>query len=313
VIVVAGEALVDLVIAPDGTVTAALGGAPFNTARAAGRLGSSVQFLGAVSRDRFGSLLLEQLVSDGVGVDFVARTEYPTTLAAAELDPAGGAGYRFYVEGTSAPQLTDADVRSVTPIPDVLFTGGLALVLEPMVTSVSDMIDRLPHTTAVVIDVNCRPSIITDRSAYVARVERILRRVDVLKVSDEDLDYLLPGVEPSVAADQLVHRGPAAVVVTRGARATLIATTGGQRDLPAPTTGTVIDTIGAGDTFGGALLTAWTQRGGSLSGLPAADLLDELTSVVAAAQAAAAVVVTRRGADPPWRHELPDNWAAPKS
>ena len=102
-IVVIGEALVDLVIAPDGAVEAALGGAPYNTARAAARLGADVEFVGGLSVDRFGSLLRSQLDRDGVGTRFAASTDEPTTLAAAEIGDDGSATYRFYFDGTSAP------------------------------------------------------------------------------------------------------------------------------------------------------------------------------------------------------------------
>ncbi len=103
VIVVVGEALVDLVVDADGGVTAALGGAPVNTSRTCGRLGAEVSYGGAISVDRFGCMLAAALEADHVGLDLVERCEQPTTLAVAELDRRGAASYRFYVEGTSAP------------------------------------------------------------------------------------------------------------------------------------------------------------------------------------------------------------------
>ena len=311
VIIVTGEALVDLVIEPDGEVTAVLGGAPFNTARAAARLGASVQFLGALATDRFGSLLHDALTSDGVGVDHAPRTERPTTLAAAELDPRGAAEYRFYIDGTSAPELTTGDVASLEVVPEVVFTGGLGLVLEPMAQSIVALVEGLSDDTTVFVDINCRPQIIADRETYLERIWRVLRRADVVKVSDEDLAYLLPGVEVAAAADELLRRGPAAVVVTHGSAATFLTTTRGSRNIavPAPP-GAIIDTIGAGDTFGAALLVAWTAAGTHRSRLRIDHVLDDLARAVEAAHAAAAVVVTRRGANPPWRNELPETWAS---
>ena len=108
-ILVAGEALIDLVISPSGDVSAALGGAPFNTARACSRLGGDVSFLGAISVDRFGQMLATQLADDGVDLAHASRVDRPTTLAAAELDEHGAATYRFYIEGTSAPALDRSD------------------------------------------------------------------------------------------------------------------------------------------------------------------------------------------------------------
>ena len=118
---------------PQGNVAAALGGAPFNTARACGRLGADVAFVGALSVDRFGTMLATQLEQDGVSTEHLPRCEEPTTLAAAELDERGTATYRFYFEGTSAPSLSSVVGQ---PRPSVLFTGGLGLVLEPMATTV---------------------------------------------------------------------------------------------------------------------------------------------------------------------------------
>ena len=132
VLVVVGEALVDLVIDPTGKVVAALGGAPFNTARACGRLGAEVAFLGVISVDRFGSMLQAELESAGVSTASAPRCELPTTLAAAELDEHGSATYRFYFEGTSAPSLTARSLVEGACRAPLLFTGGLALVLEPM-------------------------------------------------------------------------------------------------------------------------------------------------------------------------------------
>ena len=101
-IVVAGEALVDLLIAPDGSVTAKLGGGPYNAARAIGRLGHPVTFLGSLSVDRFGSRLFEHLVADGVDNAATVRCDLPTTLAAAELDDLGAAVVGSYLGSRDA-------------------------------------------------------------------------------------------------------------------------------------------------------------------------------------------------------------------
>ncbi|MEQ9161226.1 MAG: PfkB family carbohydrate kinase [Ilumatobacter fluminis] len=132
-IVVVGEALIDLVIDPDGSVEAAAGGAPFNTARGVGRLGGDVAFAGVLGTDRFGTMLARRLADDGVDTSTAPRVDLPTTLAAAELDEHGAASYRFYFAGTTAPAL-DAPP---TTTGDVLFAGGLGLVLEPMADTVA--------------------------------------------------------------------------------------------------------------------------------------------------------------------------------
>ena len=301
-ITVVGEALIDLVIDPDGTVTAALGGAPFNTARACGRLGVDVSFVGALSRDRFGSMLMAQLVADGVDVSHSPLVGVPTTLAAAELDERGTARYRFYIDGTSAPALIDSPVLAAG---DVVFTGGLGLVLEPMATTVESMVTTATDDVLVVVDVNCRPLVIADRDRYVARVDRVIGRSHVVKVSDEDLAYLAPDDDPLDAARALRERGPIAVLLTGGGAGVHVVTGEGERFVPVEPVD-VVDTIGAGDTFGGGLL-AWlaVQR----IGIEGVRDLDVLARAVRAANVAAAVACTRRGADPPHRRDLPADWA----
>jgi fructokinase len=301
-ITVAGEALVDLVIQPDGEVTATLGGAPFNTARAAARLGAPVTFVGALSTDRFGSLLAAQLTADGVHIAS-ARTDLPTTLAAAEVDGSGAASYRFYIDGTSAPALESGDTAPVSS--GIFFTGGLGLVLQPMADTVLAMVDSVDDSTTVVFDINCRPRVVGDRAAYLDRINRLLRRADIVKVSDDDLAYLSPGVDVLDAARHLGAVGGAAVLVTAGASTTSIVAGDGVIEVPvAPLSAPVVDSIGAGDTFGGGLVAWWMASGRGRADVNAVDL----QQAVLAAHAAAAIVVTRRGADPPQRAELPDDW-----
>lgn len=303
-ITVVGEALVDLVIEPDGSVTAALGGAPFNTAIAAARLGADVEFAGTLSVDRFGGLLADRLEVDGVALA-ATRSELPTTLAAAELDESGAASYRFYIERTSAPALTIDGVSASSP--DIFFTGALGLVLQPMAETVLELVDRCADTTMVVFDINCRPKVIEDRASYTSSVERMVARADIVKVSDDDLAYLSPGIAPIDAARGLLDAGATVVFVTAGASTTSIVTADGVDEVPVPELAApVVDSIGAGDTFGGALLAWWSRSGLGRNDLSARNL----RSAVEAAHAAAGVVVTRRGADPPRPSDLPEDWLA---
>ena len=188
-IVVGGEALVDLVIDPDGAVTAKLGGGPFNAARAIGRLHSDVAFLGALSRDRFGMLLLDQLVRDEVDDSLVEFTDLPTTLASAELDEQGAATYHFYLSETAAPNL---HLPSLPAGVTILHIGTLGMVLEPMATTLEAIVGSIGDEVLVLLDPNCRPRVTPDRAGYMARLERMLRRADVVKVSTDDLDFIVP-------------------------------------------------------------------------------------------------------------------------
>ena len=297
-VTVVGEALVDLISTPDGDLTAVLGGAPFNTARALARLGVTVDLRATVSEDRFGGRLLAALAADGVGTGGVRRCAEPTTLALAEVGVGGSADYRFYIDSTSCPTPPDL----TPPSTGWLFTGGLALVLDPLAGAVEAMVASLPDTVQLMVDVNCRPRVISDRDAYIARVCRVVARADVVKVSDEDLAHLLPGRAVIDAAAELLALGPAAVIVTAGASGITVVDGDGEWSHAVPTVA-VVDTIGAGDTFDAGFLAWWVARG-SWSAERA-----DLAAALRAGAAAAAVVVGRRGADPPHRNELdPSVW-----
>ncbi len=294
-IVVIGEALVDVVSGADGTVAEALGGAPYNTSRAIARLGGDVEFVGCLSTDDVGNRLAAGLAGDGVGLGHVRRTDLPSTVARATIGDGGGATYVFELQGTASPSLDRDDLSRLPAAPDIVFTGGLALVAEPSASAIADYVDAVPPSTIVVIDVNSRPDAITDEAAYRDLVTRVLARADVVKVSDEDIEVLHPGDRLEAVADRLAGHG-AAVVVTAGAQGCILVRAGDVVHVPAaPLPGPLVDTIGAGDTFDGALLYWLAAQGVDRAGLTELDLRPGLE----AASRAAAYVVTRRGADPP--------------
>src|SRR5688500_2656988 len=176
-IVVGGESLIDLIVYPGGRLAAISGGGPFNTARTIGRLGGSSTYLGRLSTDRFGRALLDGLVLDGVDCRLVQTTDEPTTLAVAELDDAGAATYRFYVEGTSAPGLAgDGSADGALDGAKALHVGTLGLVLEPMGTTLESLVRGAADDVVVMVDPNCRPSATPDPAALRARVRRLAAR-----------------------------------------------------------------------------------------------------------------------------------------
>lgn len=301
-VVVAGEALVDLVIGVDGAVTAALGGGPFNVARTIARLGGDVAFLGTLSDDRFGARLRARLVDDGVSPDAIVSTTNPTTLAAAELDAGGAATYRFYLDGTSAPALQA--VPALGTAPSAVHVGTLGLVLEPMATTLTRFVLDLPDDVLVMVDPNCRARVIADRDAYLRRLAQVHRRAHVVKISTDDAEYLDPRASPVAVARRLVDDGVRAVLLTGGSEAAWAITSTGETAVPTMPT-TVVDTIGAGDSFGGAFLTWWLAQGMGIDDLASHDVV---VAAVTAAQQVAAITCARAGAEPPWRHELPDTW-----
>jgi fructokinase len=304
-IVVAGEALIDLVVAVDGRLTAIPGGGPFNTARTIARLGQPVAFLGRISTDRFGARLRDRLVEDRVDVRLVAETDNLTTLAVAELDETGSATYRFYTEGTSAPGLTVDALPARLPADGVtaVHVGTLGLVLEPLAVTLEALVARTPSTAIVMLDPNGRPSATPDRAAWPARVERLARRADIVKASADDLRLWRPGVPPAEAVDALLGLGVRVVLLTDGGRSVTVATARGVTTIHPPAV-RVVDTVGAGDAFGGGFLAAWIG-----SGRGRADLDDDAALVDATnfAVRVASFTCTRAGAEPPTEVEL-EEW-----
>lgn len=292
-IVVAGEALADLVSDGGKSFAAHLGGGPFTAARTLARLGRPAWFAGALSTDGLGTRMRETLVADGVRLDAVELVDAPTTLAVVDVDAEGGAAYRFYTEGTSAPALSAVVLPSGT---GALLVGTLGLVLEPMATVIESVVTGAPLDVLVVVDPNCRPGLIADRTAYRARLDRVLARADLVKASVEDLAYLEPDARPAEA----VRRLGAPAVVTDGARGALAVTRDDVVEVPARRV-RVVDTIGAGDSFGAGVLAWWTERGLTQSALTDGAALAEAAAFGARV---AAHVVSRPGADPPWRRQL---------
>jgi fructokinase len=299
-ILVGGEALYDLVSVGDEELRAHPGGGPFNTARTVARLGERVAYLGRLSTDRFGATLRRMLADDGVLLDAVVDTDDPTTLALAEVDRDGSAVYRFYEGGTSAPGLTPEAALAALPAGVGLVHVG-TLGFEPLSAALEAVVDELAGRALVVVDPNVRPARLADPDGYRARLDRVIASSDVVKASEDDLAWMDPDRDAPAAARALLDRGPAAVLVTRGAAGALVVGAGGDVEVPAPAI-EVVDTIGAGDAFGGAFLAWWRSRD-----LPR-DRLADLDTVVEATRFAtlvAAVTCERAGASPPRLGELP--------
>jgi fructokinase len=219
----------------------------------------------------------------------------------AELDESGGAEYRFYADSTSAPGLVVNEATSVLP-PRIgtFYLGTLGLVFEPMATTLESLVGELDHDTLVALDPNCRPTTIHDPSAYRGRLDRLLRRTDVIKASEDDLAWLRPGAHPVDAARALLTPNAVVALVTLGGRGALVVTHEDVVEVEA-TPVDVVDTIGAGDAFMGAFLAHWRARG-----LGRADLTrpGEVVDAVRFACHVAAITCSRAGADPPRRAEI---------
>ena len=301
-ITVAGEALMDMLVSDAGEIRAHPGGGPFNVARTVARLGRPCQFLGRVSEDAFGRRLRAALQDAGVTLAVPAPTPAPTTLALAAVDSAGVADYRFYLQGTSAGQLTPGDIPSgVLASSRAIALGGLGLLAEPMASTLAALLTGAAAATTVLLDPNCRPHAIADLAAFRATVSDFLARTDVVKVSVDDLHLLDPGADARTAARALLDSHPSAVLVTDGSGPVTVHSAEGERTVPVPAVD-VVDTVGAGDAFAAGFLTWWCDQGHDRSQTGDLELL---TAAARAAVTVAAATCRTAGAG------LPDDFAWP--
>lgn len=304
-IVCCGEALVDMV--PDGerpdAFLAKPGGCPYNTAIAAGRLGTKVSFLGRIGTDFLGTRLYDHLISNGVDVSIVARRDQAATLAFVSRDAQGNARYAFYSEGAADRSFATEDLPpKLPPETRFLMIGSISMVEEPIATTVEALAGREWRNLMVSLDPNIRPGFIRDRAAYIERLERWTALSSIVKTSSDDLEWLYPGLPPEACLDRILARGPVLAIATLGADGVMAKTSAADVFLPSFKV-EVADTIGAGDTFHAALLARLDAEG--YTNRDALTRLDAsgLERMLRFPNAAAAVNCTRTGAEPPTEPE----------
>ena len=303
---VVGEALIDLVPAdsPAGFV-AHPGGSPYNVAITLGRLAADVHLAAQCGDDAFGVLLTDRLVRSGVRLDRWRRLSRPSSLAVATLDGAGRAEYRFYFDGTAG--LEPAEITGQDT--DVIHAGSIASWRDPAAPAVVAVLERARAggRTLVSYDPNVRPDLLADVDDARARVERCVALAHLIKASDDDLAFLYGGAPIAEIASRWVDLGAALVVVTLGAAGAVAFGPHGQvARCPAPRI-VVADTVGAGDSFAGGLLSALDAAGLSHPEQlrAAADRRDEtLAMALQTAVTVSAITCERPGADPPTAAEL---------
>lgn len=298
-VLVVGEALVDVVPDRNGHPQDLPGGSPANVAITLGRLGRDVRLVTVLGDDDRGRLVRSWLEASRVTVLAQQPGSGRTSSAAVTLDASGAATYDFDL----AWDLGEVPHEEC----DVFHVGSIATVLAPGADVVLEAVRRHHGRALVSLDPNARPVLTPDHAAAVARVEELVALSGVVKVSDEDLEWLFPDAHPVATATRWATAGPGLVVVTRGGEgAVAVRPDGTVLEVPGVPV-VVADTVGAGDTFSGVLIDTLLALG--VSGAGGADALRALTDrdvldVVTTAAIGAAVTVSRPGADPPDRAEL---------
>ncbi len=304
-----GEALIDMIPVECHEGQAAFqpcaGGAVFNTSIALGRLGAKTEFLTGLSSDLFGRQLLETLADSGVSASLCKKRDLPTTLAFVTLKD-GHASYQFFDENSAGRMLSRSDVGEIPDGVNAMFFGGISLCVEPSAQTYEALAIEQSDERVIMMDPNIRPSFIQDEDRYRTRLAAMLKHCDIVKVSDEDLAWWLPNLaDNETRIRYLLDEGPGLILLTRGEYG---ADAYARRQLDPihvdAVPATKVDTVGAGDTFNAGFLAKLDQMD-VLTKKGVASLSEtDIRSALELAVAASAVTVSRKGANPPWSHEL---------
>ncbi|MGM4979792.1 MULTISPECIES: carbohydrate kinase family protein [Rhizobium] len=301
-----GEALIDML--PRETTQGEKGFAPyaggaiFNTAIALGRLGVPTGFFTGIADDMMGDILRETLAAAKVDYSYCAIAPRPSTIAFVKLVN-GQATYAFYDEGSAGRMITEADLPTLGDDCEALHFGAISLIPNPCGETYEALMKREYQSRVISLDPNIRPGFIKDKQAHMGRISRMAAMSDILKFSDEDLEWFgIAGNHDELAAHWL-NQGAKLVVVTKGAEGATGYTKSLKVSVPSERV-TVVDTVGAGDTFDAGILASLKMNGLLTKAQVAA--LDEkaLQHALALGAKAAAVTVSRAGANPPWAHEI---------
>lgn len=305
-IVVSGEALMDVYTGAESdtgvVLDARVGGSPYNVAIGLARLGQGVSFFGGISTGTLGERLLSGLTKEGVQTNAVVRSDAPTTMSMIELDAEGVPRYTFLGEHAADRQVPIAALAQV-PEAAAFHFGSYAMVCEPVASTLRALAEREHHRALIAYDPNIRLNVEPDIERWRQAFLGMLPNTHVLKISAEDLDALAPGLDPYKAAREWLDCGVSLVVVTRG-REGALAWTPIHHVVSHARPTQVIDTVGAGDTFQAALLTALAERN-ALDMMSVRKLsASQLSEVVSFASTAASITCARKGADLPRRDEV---------
>ncbi|MCZ4291377.1 carbohydrate kinase family protein [Hoeflea alexandrii] len=304
-IICCGEALIDMLprttTQGEDAFSPYAGGSVFNTALALGRLGLKTGFFTGLSSDMFGDILRQALDKSGVDHGYCATLDLHTTLAFVRLVN-GQASYAFFDENTAGRMITEAHLPALGDEVEALHFGAISLIPDPCGATYESLMRREHGSRVISLDPNIRPGFITDAARHRARIDRMIAMSDIVKMSDEDLEWFgMPDME--TAARTWLGQGPSLVVFTRGARGAI----GFSREHTVEVDGvavTVADTVGAGDTFNAGILASLKRDNVLTKQAMKALSADAIGNALGLGARAAAVTVSRPGANPPWAGEI---------
>ncbi|MEX0311174.1 MAG: carbohydrate kinase, partial [Tateyamaria sp.] len=295
--------LIDMIPNADGAFVPHVGGAVLNTAVALGRLGEDVGLITGLSSDPFGALIEDHLAASNVSSDHAVRSDRNTTLAFVHLEN-GDATYTFYDDETATRAISSADIAAVPAGTRAMFFGGISLCNPPVADSLLDLALTQPADRLVMADPNIRPGFVSDQDGYRTRLMQLIARADIVKLSDDDISWLVTNGGLADKAKAILAMGPKMLLLTKGSDGATAYLGADRQVRVAAEKATVVDTVGAGDTFNAGCLAA-LSRAKALSPDALTELSDDtLADMLGFAARAAAVTVSRAGANPPWQNEL---------
>lgn len=311
-----GEALIDMVpsVNTDGAAVflPCPGGSPYNTVIAVGRMGVPVSFMGGISQDFFGQMLVDRLVENHVETGLITRPEAHSSLAFMKLEKGREPEYVFYTKDTADRSFSAADIpQSFGKKPSCIFFGSISMTMEPVASAIEQFViaqSALPDGPVISLDPNVRPFMISDHSAYVKRFEKWVAASTIVKISEADFDFIYPDLELRQALEKVLMMGPTLAITTLGPDGAIAFLKSADASFvevkKPPFQVDVIDTIGAGDTFHGGFLS-WLFKNNKMNRNSIAELsAAELEEALLFANKAASLVCSKRGAEPPTITEM---------
>jgi len=295
-----GEGLIDFISQKDLEFIGFPGGSPYNSSIAIARLEVPGQYLGRVSTDMFGIQLMDHLEKNRVGTELVMRTDDASTLSFVQKQPDGQAEYAFFANQT-ADKFWKAEEMAAVKLPEdtkIIHFGSISLSQEPCGTVLSDFLINRCSKYLLSFDPNIRPSLVPDKEVYLKRFEKLCSVCSLVKLSDEDIQWLYPALSIDEAVQKILGFGTALVALTEGKKGARLITVKNNIasplfDLP------VADTIGAGDTFHGSMLS-WLHKRGFFTRKQLGNLTEkELSKLGDYANKAAGINCSRSGCNPP--------------